>query len=115
MNRLFQRWMMLCCAGSAAALLGATAFAAPPLTTLEYKVIGSRLEVSPTVLSVPKNIAGSISVQLSAGATAPAGSFIEATLRGPSFPARRLVGAVGSPFLLPPRARLDPMGNGANL
>jgi hypothetical protein len=81
------------------AVLGADA---PVLTTLDYKVIGTSLEVTPAVLSVPKGIAGSISAKLSGGATPPAGSFLEATLRGPSFPARRLVGDPNKPFLLPP-------------
>jgi hypothetical protein len=51
--------------------------------------------LAPPLLSGPKNIAGSIAVQLSAGASAPRVRFIEATLRGPSFPARRLVGRTG--------------------
>ncbi len=79
-----------------------SAFATSPLTTLEYKVAGRLLDVTPAVLSVPKGIAGSISAQLSGGLAAPAGSFLEATLRGPSFPARRLVGEPNKPLLLPP-------------
>ncbi len=84
------------------AVLGAPSFgAAPPLVTLDYKIAGSSLEVSPAVLSVPKNVAGSIAANL-VGATAPAGSYVEATLRGPSFAARRLVGEAGKPLQLPP-------------
>ncbi|MEI7956488.1 MAG: hypothetical protein WCJ66_15080, partial [Verrucomicrobiota bacterium] len=74
---------------------------AAPLTTLDYKIAGSSLEVSPAVLSVPKNVAGSIAANL-VGATAPTGAYVEATLRGPSFAARRLVGEAGKPLLLPP-------------
>ena len=66
-----------------------TAFNAP-LTTLEYRVQGVQLEVLPPALSVPKGIAGSVSAKLSGNVPAPQGSFLEATLRGPSFPARRL-------------------------
>jgi len=83
-------------------MLGAPSFgAAPPLVTLDYKIAGSSLEVSPAVLSVPKNVAGSVAANL-IGATAPAGAYVEATLRGPSFAARRLVGEAGKPLLLPP-------------
>ncbi|HEX8310771.1 MAG TPA: carboxypeptidase-like regulatory domain-containing protein, partial [Chthoniobacteraceae bacterium] len=76
--------------------------AAEPLTTLEYKIVGATLEASPAVLSVPKGVPGSIAVKLSEGFVPPAGSFIEGSLRGPSFPARRLVGQAGKPLLLPP-------------
>jgi len=75
---------------------------APPLRTLEYKVVGVSLDVTPPVLSVPKGIAGSISAKLSGGAIPPTGSFLEATLRGPSFPARRLVGDASKALFLPP-------------
>ena len=81
---------------------------ADPLTTLEYHIVGTQLRVSPVALSVPKNVAGSILVQLSSGTnvSAPnslaANSYVEATLRGPSFPARKLVGAVNTALLLPP-------------
>ncbi|MFN0125371.1 MAG: carboxypeptidase-like regulatory domain-containing protein, partial [Verrucomicrobiales bacterium] len=81
-------------------MLGASALAADPLTTLDYRVSGARLTISPAALAVPKNIAGSVATQLSG--PAPEGSYVEATLRGPSFPARRLVGAPGQPLILPP-------------
>src|SRR5436190_5909042 len=71
-----------------------------PLTTLEYNIVSTQLRVTPAALSVPKNIAGSVLVQLTGGATNT--GFIEATFRGPSFPARRLVGQVNQPLLLPP-------------
>jgi len=73
------------------------------LTTLEYKIVGTELVVTPSAVSVPKGIAGSVLVTLKGGAEAlPAGAFVEAVLRGPSFPARRLVGAVNQPLLFPP-------------
>ncbi|HET6407449.1 MAG TPA: Ig-like domain-containing protein, partial [Chthoniobacteraceae bacterium] len=77
---------------------------AATLATLEYRIVGEELRVSPAALSVPKNIAGSVSVQLTGGtnSTIGQGAFIEAILRGPSFPARRLVGQVNEPLLLPP-------------
>ena len=73
---------------------------AQPLTTLDYRIKGAQLTITPAALAVPKNIAGSVATQLST--EPPAGSYIEATLRGPSFPARRLVGAPNAPLLLPP-------------
>ena len=35
-----------------------------PLTTLNYKVVGTYLKVSPTALAVPKGIAGSVLVEV---------------------------------------------------
>lgn len=83
--------------------VGPLAAAAEPLTTLEYRVVGTQLRVTPSVLSVPKGIAGSVLVQLS-GVTnvSTSEAFIEATFRGPSFPARRIVGQVNQALLLPP-------------
>ncbi|MCS7089100.1 MAG: carboxypeptidase-like regulatory domain-containing protein, partial [Limisphaera sp.] len=71
--------------------------------------MGAELRVTPAALSVPKGIAGSVFVQfaagnltnLNAGALA-SNAVVEATLRGPSFPARKLVGRVNEPLLLPP-------------
>jgi hypothetical protein len=77
--------------------------AAAPLTTLHYRIIGTTLQVSPAVLTVPKGVAGSVLVQVSSGTNSvPADAFVEATLRGPSFPARTVVGAINAPLLLPP-------------
>lgn len=78
--------------------------AAQPLATLEYRVVGAQLQVSPAVLSVPKNVAGSIMPAIPADVvnSIGQGAHIEATLRGPSFPARRLLAAVNEPLLLPP-------------
>ncbi len=71
-----------------------------PLVTLEYHVVGTRLSVSPPVLSVPKGIAGSVRVDL-VGADS-SGNHVEAILRGPSFPARRVIGQANDALLLPP-------------
>ena len=81
-----------------------------PLASLEYRIVGTALRVNPVALSVPKGIAGSVLVQLLTGADTnsaggssllSSGTFVEATLRGPSFPARRIVGQVNQPLLLP--------------
>jgi len=93
------------------AMLGSMADLAlgAPLTTLEYKIVGTQLRVSPAVLSVPKGIAGSVAIDVTAGeggtnavADLIKGTHIEATFRGPSFPARRLVGKANEPLLFPP-------------
>jgi len=86
-------------------LFGLAAATAAPLTTLEYKVSGQQLEVTPSALAVPKGIPGSISVNLRGGletGIATEGAVVQAILRGPSFAARTLVGAPGEPLLLPP-------------
>lgn len=72
------------------------------LTTVEYRIQGTSLQVSPSILSVPKGIPGSILVQLSGDTNPPAGTHIEAILRGPAFPARRIIGQPNAPLLLPP-------------
>src|SRR2546426_129985 len=84
--------------------------AAAPLTTLRYEIVGTQLKVSPAAVSIPKGVAGSVLVELAlADGTSNAstaqfaeGAYIEATLRGPSFDARRLVGAPNAALLLPP-------------
>ncbi|TVR51684.1 MAG: hypothetical protein EA425_06600 [Puniceicoccaceae bacterium] len=73
---------------------------AQPLTTLDYRVVGQQLGVSPAAVAVPKGIAGSVLTTVAGDL--PPGAFVEATLRGPSFPARRLVAAPNAPLLLPP-------------
>jgi hypothetical protein len=83
--------------------------AAEPLTTLNYKIVGSYLKVSPAAVSVPKGIAGSVMIEM-ANADGSAkqldnsitqGAYVEATLRGAAFPARRLISQVGAPMMLP--------------
>ena len=77
--------------------------ATEPLTTLEYRVTGQRLEVTPSALAVPKGIPGSVAVNVRGGLdTVPAGAFVQAILRGPAFDARTIVGLPNQPLLLPP-------------
>jgi len=73
---------------------------AQPLTTLNYTVTGQVMEVTPSSLSVPKGLAGSVGISIPG--EVPTGAFVEAVLRGPSFAARRLVGAPNAPLMLPP-------------
>ncbi|PYM10793.1 MAG: hypothetical protein DME18_15615 [Verrucomicrobia bacterium] len=81
-----------------------------PLTTLRYEIIGTQLKISPAMVSVPKGVPGSVLVQIAFGdgttnattAQLGEGAYVEATLRGPSFDARRLVGSPNSALLLPP-------------
>ena len=77
-----------------------------PLTTLEYRVTGTGLQVSPAAVSVPKGIAGSVRVDLTGGDAVQQlaeGTYIEAFLRGPGLPEpRRLVGPPNEPLLFPP-------------
>src|SRR4030095_5797872 len=85
----------------------AKTLAAAPLTTLQYKIVGTQLRVGTPSLSVPKGIPGSVHVDVisedgAKNAQAVAGAHVEAMLRGPSFPARRLVGRANEPRLLTP-------------
>jgi hypothetical protein len=57
----FLSYLALCVFGQTIVLNGQ---ASSPLTTLQYKIVGTQLKVSPIVLSVPKGIAGSVLVQL---------------------------------------------------
>ena len=102
-SRFSARRAVACALGAMMCLLAVGAFAAAPLTSLEYRIVGSQLVVTPAVLSVPKGIAGSVLVQISGGNSnaVPSNVYVEATLRGPSFPARRIVGQVNQPLLLP--------------
>ena len=92
------------------AFLPLVAPAAQPLASLEYRVVGAQLRAFPESVTVPRNVPGSIRVAFAAGGNAVdgpigdagAGTRIEATLRGPSFPAQRLTAEYGEPLLLPP-------------
>ncbi|HYG23696.1 MAG TPA: carboxypeptidase regulatory-like domain-containing protein [Verrucomicrobiae bacterium] len=83
--------------------------AAEPLTSLDYRIVGNYLRVSPAAVAVPKGVAGSVMVELvnaDGSAKTPdnsitQGAYVEATLRGPSFPARRLVGQLNQALQLP--------------
>ncbi|MCK6551950.1 hypothetical protein L6R52_39325, partial [Myxococcota bacterium] len=85
---------------------------AAPLVTLTHHVAGARLDVGPEELWVPKNIPGSLTVDVvtADGARAPGlaaltwGTHVEAVLRGPAFPALRVLGLPNEPLLLPPIA-----------
>ncbi|MFO1460689.1 MAG: LamG-like jellyroll fold domain-containing protein [Verrucomicrobiota bacterium] len=76
------------------------------LTTLEYRIAGTGLQVSPPAVSVPKGIAGSVLVTLVGGEAAGGqtnGTYVEAFLRGPGIPEpRRIVSPVNQPLLFPP-------------
>src|SRR5262249_15176765 len=79
------------------------------LTELRYTVVGTELTITPAVLTVPKGIAGSVlpsfgvaNASNSIVSPSATDAYVEATLRGPSFPARRLVGPLNVPLLLPP-------------
>lgn len=101
MNTRWRIW--LACVGLVfgwAGIRGAT-----PLTTIDYRVTGQELRVSPVAVSVPKGIAGSINATLIGVGPADSirvNTLIEATLRGPTGPAQRVLGSVGQPLLLPP-------------
>ncbi|MEI7731986.1 MAG: Ig-like domain-containing protein [Verrucomicrobiota bacterium] len=82
------------------------AHGAAPLTTVQYRIVGNQLKVSPAMLSVPKGVAGSILAEVTGGGSGSnslaTGAYVEATLRGPAFEARRLVGAPNATLMLPP-------------
>jgi hypothetical protein len=77
-----------------------------PLTTLEYRVNGTGLQVTPAAVAVPKGIAGSVLVTLTGGDATQAlaqGAYVEAFLRGPGLPEpRRIIAPVNQPLLFPP-------------
>ena len=83
--------------------------AADPLTSIQYEIVGTQLRVSPASLTVPKGVPGSIRIELasvestnsSLNSASLVGAHVEAILRGPSFPSRRLVSRPGDPLLLP--------------
>ena len=97
--------------GAVAALVlaGRGAQATEALTTLEYRVVGVALRPERSQLAIPKNIPGALRVELIAGGdgnesldSLADGAIVEATLRGPSFSARRVVGLPNGDLDLPP-------------
>lgn len=93
------------------ALLGAEVFADTPLASVEYHITGTALQVTPSVLSVPKGIPGSVLVSIVSGgstntpasAQLASGAYVQAVIRGPGFPTpQRLIGAPNAPLMLPP-------------
>src|SRR5256885_14671676 len=96
-NRLIEiyavrsKWGMVLFAFALVAM--STGVGGAPLTTLRYEIVGTQLKVSPGAVSVPKGVAGSVLVEISPqGIRAFSGAYVEATLRGPSFEARKVVG-----------------------
>lgn len=98
-----------------AAAMPAHAQSPPPLTQLQFDIVGVRLVVDPPALTVPKQIATQINtrLELPAGANANAAEalatlarngVVEATLRGPSIPPTRITTRPGDPLPLPPFA-----------
>lgn len=94
---------------SVLALLAGVAGSAAVLTTLELRVLGTRLAVVPGEVTVPRNIEGSVRVEFVAGdgtvVPAPgsmAGRHVEGLLRGPGMAARKVTARVGDALLLPP-------------
>ena len=92
----------LCALGVVCLMGGATA--SEPLTTLEHRVVTVQLVPEKTQLAVPKSLKGSLLVELVTGDGSEAdvgdfglaqGAHVEATLRGPSFPAQTIYGLVG--------------------
>ena len=74
---------------ASAVLFTASSWSVEPLTTLEYRVQGTGLQVSPAAVAVPKGIAGSVLVTLTGGDATQAladGAYVEAFLRGPGLP-----------------------------
>jgi hypothetical protein len=102
-------------AAACAALTRPAAAQTPPLTQLQFDIVGVRLVVDPPVLTVPKNIPTQINTSLvlpdgigtaasEAIATLTNGALVEAELRGPSLPPTRIVTQPGQPIPIPPLA-----------
>ncbi|MBN9691450.1 MAG: carboxypeptidase regulatory-like domain-containing protein [Verrucomicrobia bacterium] len=92
-----------------AVLTACSVVAAASLSTFDLRVVGTQLRVSPTTLTVPKNVAGSVAVEFVRGdgtivsdlSASLAGSRIKAVLRGPAFAAQELSGPADRPLILP--------------
>src|SRR5579883_1695282 len=104
-----RRICQLICVGLACA--AAQSLAQAPLASLDYHIGGTFLQVSPTVLSVPKGIPGSVLVTIVSGgstnnsvsAQLATGAYVQAVIRGPGFPQpQRIVGPPNAPLSLPP-------------
>lgn len=92
-----------------AVLIACSLTAAAPLSTFDLRVVGTQLRVSPTTLTVPKNVAGSVAIEFVRGdgtvvsdlSASLVGSRIKAVLRGPAFPAQEISGPADRPLILP--------------
>ena len=82
------------------------------LTQLQFDIVGIRLVIDPTTLTVPKGIATFVntSLQVADGATTDSavaiaalssGALVEAELRGPSIAPTRILARPGQPLVLP--------------
>lgn len=91
-----------------AALAAPAVRAADVLATLDYRVVGVALRPARASLAIPKNVPGALTVELIAGGEGDValelarGAIVEATLRGPSFAARRVIGLPNGDLQLPP-------------
>ncbi len=98
--------------GALAALAFSQTAEAQDTSVLNHHVVGARLRVSPEVLHIPKDIRGSLHVDLTtaSGLAAPeldplrAHTHVEAVLRGPGISAYQLLGRANEPLMLPPLA-----------
>lgn len=85
---------------------------AQSLASFEHHVVGAQLRVSPAELFIPKSVPGSLAIDIvTSDGSRPTeldrwarGTYVEAVLRGPAFPAYRLLGVPNEPLRLPPIA-----------
>ncbi len=80
--------------------------ASAPLASMDYHIAGTYLQVSPSTLSVPTGIAGSVLVSVVAGGSTnnaavsqlTSGAYVQAIIRGPAFETpQTIVAAANSP------------------
>jgi hypothetical protein len=88
---------------SFANVASATQVETPELPTLEYRLTGLALEVSPSALTVPRGVATQVNTSVYGAEALPADAAVRATLRGPSFPGTiEITATPGEPILLSP-------------
>ncbi len=87
---------------AAAFFLNLALASAQTLTYGQYQVGGFGLEVSPPVVTVPRDVPSSVTTNLVGISTAPIGSVVRARVRGPSIPTIQiLTGIPGGSLQLP--------------